>query len=32
VRDFNRSELNSGWLITDVSRNNLDLPRFVQEL
>jgi hypothetical protein len=32
VRDFNRPELNSGWLITDVSRNNLDLPRFVQEL
>jgi hypothetical protein len=32
VKDFNRTELNSGWLITDVARNNLDLPRFVQEL
>ena len=32
VRDFNRTELNSGWLITDVARNNLDIADFVENL
>jgi len=32
VKDFNRAELNSGWLITDLKRNNLDLADFVKTL
>ncbi len=32
VRDFNRSELNSGWLITDVARNSLDIADFITNL
>jgi hypothetical protein len=32
VRDFNRTELNSGWLITDVKKNDLDLPAFIKAL
>jgi len=32
IRDFNRTELNSGWLITDVARNNLDIGDFIENL
>lgn len=32
VIDFNRNELNSGWLITDVARNNLDIADFIKNL
>jgi hypothetical protein len=32
VKDFNRNELNSGWLITDVKKNNLTLPDFLKSL
>jgi hypothetical protein len=32
VKDFNRNELNSGWLISDISKNNLTLPDFVMSL
>jgi hypothetical protein len=32
VKDFNRNELNSGWLISDISKNNLTLPDFVKSL
>jgi hypothetical protein len=32
IRDFNRTELNSGWLITDVARNNLDIADFIKNL
>jgi len=32
VEDFNRNELNSGWLISDLSRNNHDLTEFLKEL
>jgi len=32
VRDFNRNELNSGWLITDLSRNNLGVTDFIESL
>lgn len=32
IRDFNRNELNSGWLITDISRNNLDRAEFIRNL
>jgi hypothetical protein len=29
VKEFNRNNLNSGWLISDVARNNLNLPEFL---
>lgn len=32
VKDFNRNELNSGWLITDVKKNNLTLSDFLKSL
>jgi hypothetical protein len=32
VKDFNRNELNSGWLITDVRKNNLSFPDFLKIL
>jgi len=32
VKDFNRNELNSGWLITDVKRNSLSLSDFLKEI
>jgi len=32
VKEFNRNELNSGWLITDVMKNELDLPAFIRNL
>lgn len=32
VKDFNRNELNSGWLINDVMKNDLDLPAFIKSL
>ncbi len=32
VKDLNRNELNSGWLITDLKRNNLDLASFINNL
>jgi len=32
IKDFNRNELNSGWLITDVSRNNLGIADFIKDL
>jgi hypothetical protein len=32
VKEFNRNELNSGWLITDVMINNLDLDDFLKKL
>lgn len=32
VRDFNRTELNSGWLITDLRRNDTDPEGFVDTL
>jgi len=31
VKDFNRNELNSGWLISDVARNNLSISDFVKK-
>ncbi|MBK7626950.1 MAG: hypothetical protein IPJ16_07070 [Bacteroidales bacterium] len=32
VKDFNRNELNSGWLITDVKKNSLSLTEFLKSL
>ena len=32
VEDFNRNELNSGWLISDLKRNSLDLAEFLKGL
>jgi len=32
VKDFNRNELNSGWLITDLKKNNLSLQDFLNRL
>ncbi len=32
VKEFNRNELNSGWLITDVMKNELDLAAFIRNL
>ena len=32
VRDFNRNELNSGWLITDLARNNYSIADFLKRL
>lgn len=32
VKDFNRNELNSGWLIFDVSKNNLSFRDFLNSL
>jgi hypothetical protein len=32
VKDFNRNELNSGWLISDVSNNNLSFRDFLNTL
>jgi hypothetical protein len=32
VKDFNRNELNSGWLITDIRKNNLSFPDFLKSL
>ncbi len=32
VKDFNRTELNSGWLICNVERNSLDLAGFIENL
>jgi hypothetical protein len=32
VKDFNRNELNSGWLITEVKKSNLTLPEFLKDL
>lgn len=32
VKDFNRNELNSGWLITDVERNSLGISDFIKNL
>jgi len=32
VKDFNRNELNSGWLITDVKKNSLNLTDFLKSL
>jgi hypothetical protein len=32
VKDFNRNELNSGWLISDVARNNLEISDFIKRL
>ncbi len=32
VKDFNRNELNSGWLITDVAKNNLSISEFMKGL
>ncbi len=32
VEDFNRNELNSGWLISDLKRNKLDITQFLKEL
>lgn len=32
VKDFNRNELNSGWLIYDISRINKSLPEFLKNL
>ena len=32
VKDFNRNELNSGWLITDLARNDLSNPEFIGNL
>jgi hypothetical protein len=32
VEDFNRNELNSGWLISDLKRNSLSLTDFLKKL
>lgn len=32
VKDFNRNELNSGWLIVDVSKNNLSFRDFLNTI
>jgi hypothetical protein len=32
VKEFNRNELNSGWLITDLMKNELDLAAFIRNL
>jgi len=32
IKDFNRNELNSGWLIADVKKNNLALADFLKSL
>lgn len=32
VKDFNRNELNSGWLITDLKKNDLSLSEFLKGL
>jgi len=32
VKDFNRNELNSGWLIFDVTKNNLSVSDFLKSL
>lgn len=32
VRDFNRNDLNSGWLITDIARNEHGIPEFISNL
>ena len=32
VNEFNRNELNSGWLITDLMKNDLDLVGFINNL
>jgi hypothetical protein len=32
VRDFNRNELNSGWLITDIARNSFGITDFIKKL
>lgn len=32
VREFNRNELNSGWLITDLSENKLDRTEYIRSL
>ena len=32
VKDFNRDELNSGWLIYDLSLNNLSRKEYIQTL
>lgn len=32
VKDFNRNELNSGWLIYDLSRNKKSIPEFLNNL
>ena len=32
VKDFNRNEMNSGWLICDVMKNNLELSDYLKNL
>lgn len=32
VKDFNRNELNSGWLISDLKKNNLELIEFLKSI
>jgi hypothetical protein len=32
VREFNRNELNSGWLISDLSENNLERYDYLRSL
>jgi hypothetical protein len=32
VKEFNRNELNSGWLITDLTKNNLDRLTYIRSL
>lgn len=32
VKEFNRNELNSGWLISDIRQNNLNLTDFLKSL
>jgi len=32
VKDFNREELNSGWLIYDLSTNNLNQKDYIRSL
>lgn len=32
VKEFNRNELNSGWLITDIARNEYEITEFIRNL
>ena len=32
VKEFNRNEMNSGWLISDLKKNNLDLKDYIKSL
>ncbi|HUX95879.1 MAG TPA: hypothetical protein VMV47_09120 [Bacteroidales bacterium] len=32
IKEFNRNELNSGWLISDLSRNSLDRSAYIRSL